>query len=307
MSLPWESPGWLAEASEWIDGHVTRTGDVELLRARPWSAIARLPTTAGIAWFKENNPVSAFEPALTELLSRRRPDCLPEVVAAEGTRMLTLHIGPPLRDVLDSGQTEPAWEDVLPLYAETQIDFTELVPAALAVGTPDERPGRLPGLYDELGWPADLRDRVRRAAAALAGSLYPTIAHQEAHDGNVFVRDQRVYFLDWAEATVTHPFIGPLLALRSATERAGYQPGSRHAERLRDLYLEPFTSLAPMTELRTAFAHAYLLAPIGRALVWQRTLDSLPEPARKEYGDPVAAWLEILRGISSGAITLGGA
>jgi hypothetical protein len=307
MSLPWEKPGWRNGATEWIDQHVIRTAEIELVRARPWSAIARVPTSLGDAWFKENNPVNAFEPALTELLSRRRPDCLPEVIACEGARMITLHVGPQLREVFDSGESDPSWGDVLPLYAEAQIDFADLVPDALAVGTPDERPELLPGLYDELEWPDDLQDPVRRAAEALAGTLPPTVAHQEAHDGNVFVRDGRAYFLDWAEATVTHPFIGPLLALRSAIERAGYEPGSPAAERVRDLYLEPFTRFAPMAELRAAFANAYLLAPIGRALVWHRTLASLPEPMRQEYGDPVAAWLEILRGISSGAITLGGA
>ncbi len=40
------------------------------------------------------------------------------------------------------------------------------------------------------------------------------------------MRDGKPYFLDWAEACVSHPFVGSVLMLRDATERAGLEPGS---------------------------------------------------------------------------------
>jgi hypothetical protein len=307
VTLPWDEPGWLDGAIGWIDERVERTGAVEVERTRPWSAIARVPTGEGIAWFKESPPAHAFEPALTVLLAGRRPDAMPEVIAAEGSRLLTRDVGPRLREVLDAGSTEPRWEDILALWAEEQLDFAELADQALAVGTPDERPVRLPGLYEELAGRDDLYDVVVHAATALEDGIPPTVAHQEAHDGNVFVRDGRPVLLDWAESSVTHPFLGPLLALRSATERAGFEPGSREVEQLRDAYLEPFTRFAPPAELRASFAHAYFLAPIGRARVWQRTLVDVGRDVSAEFGEPVAAWLEIQRGIADGSIRLGGA
>jgi hypothetical protein len=81
---------------------------VELVRARAWSAIVRVPTAEGMAWFKEEPPADEFEPALTELLVRRRPDDLPELIAWEGRRMLTRDVGPRLREVHDAGETKPA-------------------------------------------------------------------------------------------------------------------------------------------------------------------------------------------------------
>jgi hypothetical protein len=307
VSLPWDEPGWLDQAMGWIDERVERTGEVELERTRPWSALARVPTADGPVWFKESPPANAFEPALTELLGTRRPDAVPEVVASEGPRMLTRDVGPQLRRVLDAGATEPAWEEVLTLYAELQIEFAPLVEDALRVGTPDERPPRLPGLYEEVAGRGALYDAVTDAAAALDDTVPASVVHQEAHDGNVFVRAGKPVFIDWAEAAVSHPFTGPLLALRSASERAGYEPGSREVERLRDLYLEPFTRFAPAADLRRAFAHAYLLAPIGRAQVWHRILAPLGPELGEGYGDSVAAWLEIQRGIADGSIALGGA
>ena len=271
--------------------------------ARAWSAIIRVPTPTGDAWFKENAPASAYEPALTALLARRRPDCLPETIAWEGPRILTKDVGPRLRNVLDAGGTDPSWHELLPLFAELQIEFSADADQALELGVPDDRPELLPTRYAELG--GDRHDVVHAAAQRLAGSLPATVVHMEAHDGNIFVRDRAPVFIDWAEAVVTHPFLGPLLPLRSATERLGYEPGSPEVARLRDLYLEPFTSFAPMKELRTLFADGYLLFPISRADSWRRTLEGQPDPA--EFGDPVNGWLEILAEIADGTTTLGAA
>ena len=89
-----------------------------------------------------------------------------------------------------------------------------------------------------------------------------------------------------------------MLPLWVAVERTGGSP-----ERLRDAYLEPFTSLAPLTELRESFSHGYLLGALVRALTWD-ALDISPETAAS-LGDPVPAWLEIFGGIAAGTITLG--
>ena len=280
---------------------------MELERTRPWSAIARVPTADGVVWFRENPAGNAFEPELTALVARLRPDAAPEVVALEGPRLLTRDVGPRLRDLFDAGAAEPSWEDVLALYGQVHVDLVAAADDALALGAPDERPERLPELYAELAGRDAWCDRLVEASEALGTSVPAGVVHQEAHDGNVFVRDGRPVFIDWAEASVTHPFLGPLLPLRFATERRGYEPGSREVERLRDAYLEPFTRFAPAPELRRAFAHAYLLAPIGRAQVWHRILGPLAGEVSAEHGDPLSAWLDILRGIARGEVLLGAA
>jgi phosphotransferase family enzyme len=266
-----------------------------------------VPTSDGLVWFKENPAGNAFEPELTALVARLRPDAAPDVVAHEGPRLLTRDAGRRLRDVFDAGGAEPSWEDVLALYGEVHADLVSAADEALALGAPDERPVRLPALYEEIAGRDEWYEHVTDAAAALGESVPVGVVHQEAHDGNVFVRDGRPVFIDWAEASVTHPFLGPLLPLRFATERRGYEPGSREVERLRDVYLEPFTRFAPAAELRRAFAHAYLLAPIGRAQVWHRILGPLAAEVSAAHQDPVSAWVEILHGIAAGEIALGAA
>jgi hypothetical protein len=267
--------------------------------ARPWSAVVRVPTPAGDVWFKELPPSLAFEPALTLALGRRFPDRVPEVIAAEGSRLLTRDAGRRLRNVHDEGGDAPPWNELLPLYAELQIELAAETDNALALGAPDRRPERLVALAQEMpGW-EDAADRILRTVAGLGGSVPATVVHEEATDGNLFVRDGRVRLIDWGEASISHPFTGALLPLRVATERGG------DPERLRDLYLEPFSRFAPIEALRDSFAHAYQLAPVVRAAGWHETLVSHDRAVSVELGDPVAAWREVFDGIAAGTITLG--
>ena len=113
--LPWDDDGWFDEVGAWIDARVERSGDLELLRTRPWSALIRVPTADGVVWFKESAPCDAYEPALTELLAARRPDSVPRVLAAENPRMLTADTGPSMRQLVDERRPTPSWEEVVAL------------------------------------------------------------------------------------------------------------------------------------------------------------------------------------------------
>jgi len=126
-------------------------------------------------------------------------------------------------------------------------------------------------------------------------------------EANVLVRDRRAVFIDWAEACVSHPFAGSVLALRAATERGGHEAASPEVERLRDAYLEPFTRFASLEELREPFEHGYLLGCVCKALSWDATLAGLPGQVRTDLGDPIRGWLEIVRELADGTTTLGGA
>lgn len=289
----------IADATAWIDAHVERTGEVEVILSRQWATVARVPTREGDVWLKQVPPSLAFEPPLTAALAERHPEHVPEVVVAEGHRLLTRDAGRRLRNVHDEGAPAPSWDELLPLIAELQLELAAEVDRALALGTPDRRPERLPVLASDLPAWEGTEAAIRIAIDGLGASVPVTVAHEEATDGNVFVRDGHVRLIDWGEASVAHPFCAVLLPLRVAVERGG------DAERLRDLYLERFTGFAPLRELRRAFDHAYLLAAVVRASSWQATLADETPSAVAELGDPVAAWREVFDGIRDGTITLG--
>jgi hypothetical protein len=105
---------------------------------------------SGNIWFKEAAPPLAFEPGLTVSVARRCPNFTPVVLAAEGTSMITDDAGPQLRSFRKSGEPAPSWDEILPRYAELQIELADDVNELLKLGTPDTRPALVSSTYLEL-------------------------------------------------------------------------------------------------------------------------------------------------------------
>jgi aminoglycoside phosphotransferase (APT) family kinase protein len=232
-----------------------------------------VPAANGDVWFKEAAPAVAFEPALTVLVAERWPQCSPEVLAAEGARMMTRDAGVQMRASLEAGEPRPRWEEIVALYAELQIDFAGSVDELLALGVPDSRP-------ETLAYPVE-------------GPVPLSLIHEEIHDGNVHIRDGRPVFIDWAEASVSHPFAGMTNTLRIVSYRLGWEPGSPEVLRLRDSYQDRWTLYAPLDELRELFARAYAFGALVRATTWERILEPLSPAAQEDYPHNVEAWREI--------------
>ena len=246
--------------------------EIEVVRLRPWSAIVRVPVAGGDVWFKESAPSLAFEPALTTFLAQLRPEHTPGIVAAEGARMLTRDSGPQLRSLLDAGEPAPEWEEIVGLYAELQLELAGRVDDLLNLGVPDSRPD---AFGEELGGPIPM-----------------SLIHEEVHDGNVFVRDGRPVFIDWAEASVSHPFAGLVNTLYAFADRAGLADDAPEVLRVRDAYLEPWTAFAPAVELRELFGRACVVGALARAATWERILLPLPPEEREDHEHSIAAWRE---------------
>ena len=287
--MQWEDPAWLAEAHAWIlDGlGDTVAGPIEQPHVRAWSTVLRVPTVDGPVWFKANMPALAQEAAIVSVLVRRRPDVVPELLAADLERgwMLQADGGTRLRE---SRLAPGCWEEVLPLYAELQLDTAASGDDLLAAGAPDRRLAILPTLYGELvaDESAELRalaPRVAELCEELAALGLPeTVQHDDLHDGQIFVLDGRFRFFDWAEACFAHPFFTMTVTLQDGLER------------YRDAYLEPWTRVARRDELLAAFPIALVLGGICRALTWRTVVDAMPEPYAAEWADAVPGRLREL-------------
>ena len=130
IELPWEAPGWLEEVTTWIHAQLIThgrqsLGPVELVRLRPWSAFAKVPTTNGIAYFKALAPDCQYEAALTQALARWRPDCTVQLLAVDLHRgwLLPADAGPTLHEASPSTDQLAHWLKLLPLCVELQIEI----------------------------------------------------------------------------------------------------------------------------------------------------------------------------------------
>jgi Phosphotransferase enzyme family len=221
VSERWTEPHWLATVHAWIEGELARLGQkrvgaIEQPHVYPWSTVLRVPTEDGPVWFKANIDALRHEARLTTLLSARRPDCVPPLLAADLERgwMLMADAGTRLRQLQAEERDLGRWLEVLPLYAGVQIDLSADADELLALGVPDARLATLPEGYerlvDEMGAERRFRDAVPYVAELCeelaAYGLPDTIQHDDLHDGQVFVREGRYLLLDWGDACVSHPF-----------------------------------------------------------------------------------------------------
>ena len=309
--LPWHDSAWLERVASWVGSALERVdiqtrGELELVRTRPWAAVARIPTTAGEVWFKEPAPSLAFEPALTAAVSRRCADFTPQVLAAEGTWLLTRDAGRQLRAVIKDRDPTPSWDELLGLYAELQMALADEAERLLSLGTPDKRPRTVAALYPALiesvqDLDASGVEEVRALGPALdslverlAGPLPVTVIHEEFHEANVFLREGQPRLIDWGEAAISHPFAGIVNTFRDIAFRRRLKPNGTEMLRLRSVYLEPWTRFASPRELHELFDRGYALGALCRVLSWDRALTGQSPEVRAEYGRNAAVWLHLI-------------
>ena len=282
---PWTDPSWQAEAHAWIHAEVELlgvgvVGAIEQPHIVPWSTVMRVPTGAGDVYFKANAPELSHEAAVTTLLARLRPDCVPRPLAVELERgwMLMADAGTRLREAIERERDLDPWLEVLPLYAGVQLDLADHVDELLALGTPDLRLATLAAKYERLldelaGLTPEERRRLRGLVPYVAElcddlgayGVPETIQHDDFHDGQVYVRDGRYLLLDWGDACVSHPFFTLSVTLEgSIAWGLDDVRDSVDVTPFRDAYLERFTPKG--AELVAACAVALRLGWVCRAV-----------------------------------------
>lgn len=313
--MRWTDPDWRGEAEAWISEQVaalgsTFTGPIEQPHLVWWSTVLRVPTSEGVLWFKAVQPDGAFEMRLTPFLARLRPSQTAEVVAADAERgwMLSRDAGIRLREIADGRTPMDHWRDLVPQYAELQLEVAKHRDELTELGLPDRTLDTLRAdlrlaadepetllLGQEMGLSSedhraliDGLDEFDRICDQLAAYGIPdSVQHDDFHDGNVFVRDGSYVFFDWGDACISHPFHTLTVTLRSLAYGQKLEPGGKEILELRDAYLEPWTALAPRDDLLAAADLARRTGVIGRAMAWRRFALAMPPDVRAENIDSV--------------------
>jgi hypothetical protein len=269
------------DALAWIESHVGPARLLKTKRAKPCSVVVSAQTADGVVWFKEVSPEVGSEPALTAALAQRAPHAMPEVIAAEGTRLLMRDAGPHLNAVIKHGGRAPAplFEDVVTRYAELEI---ALIPIAREAATLDVGPDALVRTFGEIAAPL---------VDVLDDGIPFSLLHLDLYKKNICVKGDRIVFLDWAAPAYGHPLCGIHVILTALVSDFGASPGGREVLRVRDAYLEPWTRYAPRHELRRIFAAANPLGALARVMQWQHLADCV-RAFRSVYPHEGEKWLE---------------
>jgi hypothetical protein len=318
--LLWEQPDWQAEAKAWIHAALDQknlqlTGEIEQPHVRPWSTVMTVPTNAEVLYFKASASIFAHEAALTNYLAKFRPEIFPELLAVDTKRhwMLMREAGTPLRHFIRAEKSIARWKDVLPLYVDLQKAMAERTTHLLALGVMDRRLAQLPEMFENLI--ADESEMLLDQEESLTSEEYArlknygpefarmceelaafgipeSIHHDDFHDGNIFVKkDGKIILTDWGESAVTHPFFTLVVMMRSVDNSIGLD-FSPESEQVRDMYLQHWTSFAPIDELRSIVELAQRIGYVNRALTWKMSLDDMPMELKSEYAIAVPSYLQ---------------
>ncbi len=314
----WQDPGWREAALAWArdrlaDHGRAPAGRAEQVHVRPWSTAIRIPTADGAdVWLKSVGAGSAQEPLLAGALGRWAPrQVLVPLGVDPGRRLLLLPDGGPTLRETGGGRIVEAWEALLTNYARLQVQLGAHAEEMVALGVPDNRPHRLPGLVGALldaddamlaGRPDGIDPAVReRLIGSLdgyadlcrtlaAGPVPSSLQHDDLHDANVFVVGNGHRFFDWGDASVAHPFLSLLIPLRMAASALELPPGHPVMLRLRDAYLRPWRGHAEEPVLHELVDLALQVTPLERALTWHRILLGVHADERAEWQASVPGW-----------------
>ncbi len=314
----WWSAAWRSVAEDWLRTTLSRQGievfSVDQPRVRFWSTQLRAETSSGVVWFKENAPSQAFEAGLVEVVADLAPRHVDVPLATDRDRgwLVTRDLGQTIGAAGEVGVEDYAavlreW-GVVQRQLETAGDqvigagvtwFRESEAAEWAVAVADECAALSLGdarriNSAERALVADGVFRIAAAAAELEASGIPdSLQHNDLHPWNAFrMPSGELTFIDLGDALWCHPWAtarNPLWGMRIRLELARDAPALRRVE---DAYLELWTDVAPLRELRRLLPAAERLSCLHRAASWRRLQADVPvEAIDIEYRRVVGDWL----------------
>lgn len=322
----WGSAAWVTDVESWI-GAVTGAGaTVVHHETRPWSTVWTVSTGTGTLWLKENCAAHRGEAGIHAEVAALAPDYVDAPVAVEPRRgwLLTRDGGTTLLDATPGGThgvETPTLTAVLRDYAALQRltigHQNRLTAAGLRAAEPRDAADLAREQVEELAaYPrddprhvtAEQRDKVLAVLPALtaagatlsAGAVPLALDQADLFPRNVFLpRASGPYrFFDLADAVWAHPF-GSLLLLTVERLRRWQIPTGDvidfRDERVAvvlDTYLNCWTDLAPLDDLRRLAECALRIAPLHRVAAWLGILRDADDTAVAAHGRTPWVWLD---------------
>ena len=296
---PWQQRGWFKQTKNWIETqfqnqNIAMVGPLEQINPKYGACIMTVQTTIGKVYFKAVHSMFAREAPLTLFLATHHPEQFVRVLAIDTERHWLL-AGSGGDQLLFHVAEIKVWQTALRQYAQLQIDMVSQTDTLQELGCPDASLSVLERQLDQMladhevlmvGQPDGLSQAQVDKLLALASdfktdferlatfNLPMTLEHGDFHLGNILVADDGVKFIDWTDATISHPFFSLTRFLTYATGYLNSKAWASHPfqtipdllTRLRDAYLQPWTRYETLERLVAAYELSKPLALLQHAL-----------------------------------------
>ncbi|GAB3529472.1 hypothetical protein [Arthrobacter monumenti] len=312
----WSNTEFRDDATTWVDKSLLargerRTGPLEEVRVRFWSAVFRVPMNSGQAYFKVANPGQAFEGALLAALGRIAAErvIVPWAIEPQQGWSLLPDGGPTL-----NWTSERDWLTLISDVAQLQRACTEhtgvpgLVPH-YPVATAADEIERL--VADLATRPYDDHQRINHdlAAQCLSGlprlrkrmmvlertKLAPTLQPNDVHPGNAvrpLTPGKPCRVFDLGDAVWSHPWAVLHIAGRGigGVELNDPWPQNSATRRLVDAYAEHWPEI-DHSERAEVLDAAEQLGSLHRIAPWQRMIAAVDSSEQTIRLPSLGAWL----------------
>ncbi len=315
-SARWESAAFASELTDWVSSEAGAPASLAPVKIRAWAGVWRAETPTGVHFAKQNVAAQGFEAALLVELTDLVPDRVVPLTAVDLDRglLLTPDQGPVL--AATAGHDVEAWCRVVRAGAQLQREVAPEVDRLAAAGVvalaPADSRAYVERRLDDFAALADddprrLSDadlaRVRELLPSLdrwvdqvgALGLPLSLCHNDLHGNNVFERDGRLRFFDFADALLMEPLAALLIPLNLLAHQLEAGPDDPRLTRVAEAALEVWSDLAPVSALRAALPAAIQLARLGRTESWIRCLTAMTDVELAEWGDAGSYWLSALQ------------
>lgn len=269
----------------------------EVVLSTPWSSMIRFSTLNGDFYLKQTPPAISREPEIIQLLSDRFHANVPSVIAINHdlSCFMMRDAGKTLRVNLKNKFNVDLLCQMIKEYSTLQRSTEANLEEFLKLGVPDWRLDKLPILYDqilsqkdflkadnmtdqELQILHDLRPQFLAQCELLASYEIPaTIGIPDFNDNNTLFNTNTgvMTFIDWGEATITHPFFSLYNCLDQAVKRHGVQEADRTYNELVDACHENWLGFLTKEKVLEVFNLVMQLRAIYSALGCQRLMMSV--------------------------------
>jgi hypothetical protein len=238
---------------------------------------------------------TAFEISLYDLLLRVAPDHILRPIASDRERgwLLLPDGGPSLADRFTGDALVEAMVAALPQYASVQIDLSQTSSTLLDLGLADLRAHLLPDRYRQAllrhegtvtgEFLSRMEPDYLTWCEVVSGSPLPaTLDHNDLHPWNILGVEAApdrgrtpAIIYDWGDSVVADPLGSAAIPISRVRKMVGVDEASPEARRMRDAYLEPFTGMAPSSDLLELFDASCRLAKATRAAVWDGSVEDI--------------------------------
>ncbi len=310
----WRSGEFRDLLHAWVGEQVGPPRTLVEVKLRPWAGVWRAETARGRFYVKQNCASQASEAAVVHRLAAVAPAWMVPVVATDPDRglLLTEDLGPTLRDEGDPSLDD--WRDLVEAAAELQRAAVPVVGSLVDDGlremNADDAPSYAAARVDQLASLPETDPRhlaaadahavlaalplLERAADQLGALGLPaTVQHNDLHEGNA-LRRGTVRFFDFADAVVAPPLSVLHLPLNRFADLQEIGDDDPRVLDLAESYLEHWSDLAPLAELRAALPAARRLAALAKVESWLRVSTTFDDAGLAEWGTAVPAWVRTL-------------